>query len=334
MIVSPPRPPRTPLFHMRAHETFIPQCGPLDADVYQIGLQNVHRPQHNPSVFLLDEKLYVNVRVLNDRGPFSTNYIARVEDDFTLTGVKQMKPKAASVVRGPIRTPLAMNFPHPEDLRVFTWRGRLWAIGCVHDGAPTPGWIKQALLELSPDGAEILQAHVINSDRHEKNWMPCVSGEELTLVYSTSPLITISVESSTKVPAASGIPQEMGCVRGGSQLIPYGDGWLAIVHQVFRPPRIAAGHNPLLGGWEPPVSDPIAGDAKVVYLHHFATFDKELTAVKLSEPFYFIYPQVEFCAGLVRQGDKFVASFGAGDKEAWLALFTSEAVAEAFAKNE
>lgn len=330
MIVSPPRPVHTPPLHMRAHEAAVPSCGPLDAELYQIGVYGITGAQHNPSVFLIDGALHVNIRVLAPDGPFSANYVGRVEDDYTVVGVRAMRPKSSSVVRGPIRTPLALHFPRAEDLRVFTWRGGLWAIGCVHDGQPTPQWIRQALLELSPDGGEISQVHLIHSDRHEKNWMPCVDGDALSLVYSTDPLITIGVEPG-KVPTAQGVPQVLGHIRGGSQLVAYEAGWVALVHQVYKPSRIAPGYNPLLGGWAPPITDPIAGGAPVVYLHHFAKFNQDLTEVVLGAPFYFRAPGIEFCAGLVKRPDGgFVASFGVADKEAWLAAFSEETIAGTF----
>jgi hypothetical protein len=329
MIVSPHRPSHTAALHMLAHETAVPQCGPLDAELYQIGVYGIEGAQHNPSVFLLGENLYVNVRVLHENR--STNYIARVEDDWTLVEVKTMHPKASSVVRGPIRTPLSLNFPKCEDLRVFSWRNKLWAIGCTHNGGLAPSWMRQALLELSSDGSEIVQVHIFQSDRNEKNWMPCVDGENLSLVYSTDPLISLHVEAPNKIPTAQGIPQTLGYVRGGTQLVPFEGGWLALVHQVYKPPRVAPGYNPLLGGWAPPARDAIAGDAPVVYLHQFAYFDKDLTSVELGEPFYFVRPGVEFCAGLVRLASQgFVASFGVADKEAWLALFNEKTVKDTF----
>lgn len=332
MITTPQRPVRTAPFHMKMHETPVPTCGPLDSEVFQIGIYNIPGAQHNPCIFQAGDSLKVNVRVMRERGPFSDNFIARLEDDFTLTGAKMMKPKGTTVVRGPIRTPLSMNFPRPEDLRVFSWRGRLWAIGCVHDGKASPEWIRQALVELSPDGDEILQAQIIQSDRCEKNWMPCVNGDALSFIYSTQPLITIDVEGPTKIPSAGGIPQQLGTVRGGTQLIPYDGGWLAVVHQVYRPRLMAANYNPMLGGWAPPIKDPIAGDAPVVYLHQFAKFGRGLDTVELGAPWYFLKPGVEFCAGLVDDGgDRFIASFGVADKEAWLSVFSAETVEGTFA---
>lgn len=316
---------RTQPFHMMSHETAVPDATKLNAELFQIGVFSARGAQHNPCVFIVGDELKVMVRVLTPGGPFSENYVARIDYDWTLIDQKPLQAKAAAVVRGAMRTPLKLQMPHVEDLRVFPWQDKLWAIACTHDGLNPPQWIRQAALELSMDGTAIEQVHVLNSDRHEKNWMPCVDGRELSLIYSVDPLIILDVKGGV-FPSANGVPQSMGHIRGGSPLIGFDNGWLALVHQVYRPPQVAAGHNHLLGGWSPPVRDPIAGDAKVVYLHQFARFDRGLINVELSRPFFFQRPGIEFAPGLVQWQDKLVASFGAADKEAWLAVIDPRVV--------
>lgn len=310
---------RTPAFHMQSHETAVPEASSLEADYFPIGIIGAVGQQHNPCVFISGEELKVLVRVLTPGGPFSENYVARVDTDWELVESRPLQAKAAAVVRGAMRTPLKLQMPRVEDLRVFSWQDKLWAIACTHDGCIPPNWIRQAVLELGPDGATIEQVHVLNSDRQEKNWMPVVNGRDLSFVYSVDPLVVLDVKAGA-FPSANGVPQAMGHIRGGSGLIPFAGGWISLVHQVYRPPQTPAGHNPLLGGWAPPAKDPVAGDAKVVYLHQFAKFDKDLVSVALSKPFFFQRPGIEFAAGLVEWQGKLVASFGVADKEAWLAV--------------
>lgn len=332
MIVSPPRPARTGDVHMLFHQGPIPEeTRRLTAETYPIGLYGVPGDQHNPCVFRCGDELKVVVRVWNGKNDRRTvNYVASVADDWTLLGVKEIQAGTTSVVRGPIRTPLALSLPQAEDLRVFQWRGQLWGIGATHDNGTPPRWIRQVLVELGSDASRISQFHVLRSSRYEKNWMPCVDGDQLRLVYSTDPLITIDVDSPAAV-SAEGIHQVTSYVRGGTPLIPYDDGWLAIVHQVHRPHAgVASGFNPLLGGWTLPQKDAIAGDEQTVYLHHFAKFDKGLTDVNVGSPWYFCQPGIEFAAGLVPHAGGFVASFGRRDKECWLAVFGRDAVEETF----
>lgn len=309
----------TPAFHMLSHETPVPNVKAIKAKLHRISLGRVDMgAQHNPTVWTQDGALKVVVRVLN--GMKTTNYVADVTDNWGLSGARKIiSPDDRANI---------------EDLRVFLWKGRPWAIAATHNAMPgvstAPALvIRQALLELTQDGAEILKAYVQPSQRHEKNWMPCVSGQdELKLIYSTQPLAVLNVLKTAA--SATGIQQVTGHIRGGSQLIPWGKNYLAIVHQVHRPPRVPAGHSVMLSSFWPSATDPVAGDAPVVYLHQFALFDSGLTQVKLSGLFYFNILGIEFCAGLARFGGKFVASFGVSDKEAWLAEIEDDTIERMF----
>jgi hypothetical protein len=312
---------RTSEWHMLAHETAVPEVQPLPAALHRITLRS-DGAQHNPSLCMVNGELRAVVRVLH--GIKTTNYVGRITSDWQLTDTRLMICHEAVGHKGQI-----------EDLRLFMWQGRPWAIAAAHPGVVPATNIRQALLELSDDGAVILKTHVQPAGRNEKNWMPAVSDRDDTLkfIYSTHPLIVFNVDKIGRAsPGATSVAQVTGHIRGGSQLVPWGtDEWLSIVHQVHRPKRMAEGQNPLLSSfWPAIVVDPVAGTAPVVYLHRFAIFDKALSGVRLSKPFYFIRLGVEFCCGLVRFQDRYVASFGVADNEAWLAEITDETVRTLF----
>jgi hypothetical protein len=186
--------------------------------------------------------------------------------------------------------------------------------------------IHQALLELRDDGSEIVDMRIQPSMRHEKNWMPCVTDEGLKLIYSVDPLVVLNVDKHRRVtPDTSTIAQVNGHVRGGSQLIPYENSWLAVVHQTYKKPDVNA---------SPARKAAWPKDERVVYVHRFALFDKNLTGVRLGEPFYFMHRGIEFCAGLAWHEGKLVAAFGVRDAEAWLATFSSETVDATFESSE
>jgi hypothetical protein len=85
-------------------------------------------------------------------------------------------------------------------------------------------------------------------------------------------------------------------LRGGSQVIPHDDGWLCLTHEVaWRPER--------------------------VYLHRFVKFTKDFHVEAISDPFYFQHVGIEFCAGLARDAERLVASYGVNDASAHLAFF-------------
>jgi hypothetical protein len=303
---------RTSPFHMLVHAEPVPAVAPLEGQYHRIAVLEERGAQHNPTVWVSSTgELCAVVRVLRENK--TINYVVRIDDAWN---VIDAKPLLSREPAGSL-----------EDLRVFSWRGELWAIAAMHNGATPPVAIRQALLELSPDASEVLHAHVQPSVRHEKNWMPCVEGDVLRLVYSTEPLVVLTVEGRRATPNAALVPQSTSHVRGGTQLVPWRDGYLALVHEVHRPPLIEKGHNALLSSfWPPAVKDPVSGDAPVVYLHRFALFDKKLEAVELSDPFYFRNLGVEFASGLTWFDDKLVAAFGVADKEAWLVEITTETV--------
>jgi hypothetical protein len=308
---------------MLAHTSGVPKVEPIGAEFFRIQIEGQGGAQHNPTLFVgADGSLNAIVRIL--RGMKTTNCVGRVTQSWSLAEGRQMV------------SPTAMGPRQLEDLRAFWWEGRLWAVAAIHDGGNPPPEIRQALLELSSDGSQILKVHTLLSTRDEKNWMPCVSkDDDLRVVYSIDPLVILRIQNVTHglhiAPSAAAIPQTTGSIRGGSQLISWGGGWLAVVHQVYRRNPVPPGHNPLLSDfWPAPVVDPIAGNAKVVYLHHFARFNRELTTVAVSRPFYFRRIGIEFCAGLIRSGPKIVAAFGVADVEAWLAVLDDETIASMF----
>jgi hypothetical protein len=91
-------------------------------------------------------------------------------------------------------------------------------------------------------------------------------------------------------------------IRGGSPLLSYKDGWLAVVHQVHEPAQ---------------------------YIHRFAVFDYNLTQAWLGEPFFFQrLGGIEFCAGLVEHEGKYLISFGARDSHALVAIVEPQTIEE------
>lgn len=299
-----PKLTKTSPFHMLIHDGPVPKADALEGVYHRINVASIDGAQHNPTVWVDGAGVLRGViRVLN--GPKTTNYVGRIAEDFTLVDAVKMTTREPA---GSL-----------EDLRVFMWNGAPWAIAATHNGAVPPVAIRQALLELSEDASDVLRVHTQPAVRHEKNWMPCVEASTLRLVYSLDPLVVLDVEGRRASPNAALIPQATSHLRGGTQLVAWEDGFLALIHQVHRPPRIDPGHNALLSSfWAPPIKDPVSGDAPVVYLHRFAKFNGALTSFVLSKAFYFRKPGIEFCAGLAHWGEGLVAAFGAADCEAWL----------------
>jgi hypothetical protein len=310
---GPPRPGAPPQktlpSHMQAHEVQVPDMKKLAADGHRIRVEHEKGDQYNPTV-CVDRRgdLRVVLRVLRGApGTLTTNFTGRITANWALE-----RPYMVGAHRATGQL---------EDMRLFLWKGALWATAVQYQDYKTDvTTVQQALVELEPDAGEVTACHIQTSPRNEKNWMPCVSGDTLRLIYSTDPLVVLDAHGADTphvTPNPSAVRQVTGHVRGGSQLVPWREGWLAIVHQVYKP---KARNNPLLSDfWVPPIA--------TVYVHRFIKFDHDLKNVmRMSRPFFFHKEGIEFCAGLVRWQERFVASVGVADKEAWLFEIEDETV--------
>lgn len=186
-----------------------------------------------------------------------------------------------------------------EDWRLFEHGGQELAVASMRS-ANDRCVAQQFLLRL--DDASISSATALSSpvEGHQKNWMPVVGADQLTFVDRCAPLRLRIVDSATgtcrTIDHGDGPALARG-FRGGSQLVPWRDGWIAIVHEV-------------------------AGDetGRRSYSHRVVRFDGGLRAAACSDRFVFIGHGVEFCAGLRLDHDRrqAVASFGNDDRTAWL----------------
>jgi hypothetical protein len=88
-------------------------------------------------------------------------------------------------------------------------------------------------------------------------------------------------------------------LRGGSQVIPFEGGYLAVTHEVLL------------------FNSPV-GRKDAVYRHRFVFWDSSFNIRKISEPFSFMGADVEFCAGMCAYGDNLLISFGFQDNAAYI----------------
>jgi len=155
----------------------------------------------------------------------------------------------------------------------------------------TYGSVEMAVLELNESweitGVDVIRDFGIGCI--QKNWMP-ISGKDRSWVYTCDPTIVIAMEDGKIRQCSSNRPNVcLSDLRGGSQVVPYRDGWLCLAHEVAHIPER-------------------------VYLHRFVVFDAAFKIEAISDPFYFARRDgVEFCAGLAWDRGLLVASFGTND---------------------
>ena len=264
----------------------------------------------NPSVARLGQHIVVMQRTVNykmteDGLQYQTPNDAPIHTrNFLLRLTPELDIQSAAEILPPVDMPepackLVLRF---EDLRLFTLGGKLWGCACVRELTPE-GWCQQVLArieELGPAGCRLTDWRVLHPEGptvHEKNWMPQVAGDRLQFIYLCDPTRVVddrgrTVTENTPVIAASRF-------RGGSQLIAFDRGWLALIHEVH---------------WRP-------ADRRRFYLHRFVWFDETNMLRRVSRPFFFHTKGVEFAAGLAwhLDGKRLLISYSIADSESWIA---------------
>lgn len=262
----------------------------------------------NPSCVADGDGVLVNVRSSNyrivggryvmpdeDAGVIRTqNLLARYGSDLTLQG------RQVAVVAEYDRSQYPVD--GLEDVRLNRVDGRLVASATVRNWAGQDGTCRIGVCEILGSGQTLgLRCPDTPNGQHEKNWMP-ISGREAWLYAASHNGHTCIAEEDAgqwAITVGAAAPAVARSFRGGSQLVPVGDGrWLAVVHEVAHE---ASGQR--------------------IYEHRFARFDEaagwRIDAVSL--PFVFRETRaIEFAAGLAVVGDRLVSSFGVRDAEAWL----------------
>lgn len=269
----------------------------------------------NPSVTVLDGKIYVCVRSVNytmdEAGRYlikGTNGEANGTNPIrTRNYLVELNNSLASGTAGELFPP--EGFPAPaydlvvgfEDTRLFAWRGELWTISNLREQNPE-GWCEQWLapVKKNNDGRWHYNGptHIKPANRqHEKNWAPILlnGGKDLRFVYRLGEYINPAdtIIQKEKQPYAA------DTLSGGSQYIPFQGGYLGVIHEAHVSPATG----------------------KRYYTHRFVYLSSNLKLTRVSKPFVFHDKVIEFAAGLEwhPDGKRLMISYGREDKEAWIA---------------
>ncbi len=228
------------------------------------------------------------------RCALTLNYLARFDSSLELTSLEPITDRSTgpelhdSVVQG------------YEDMRLVKVAGRWYALATVRDRNPE-NVCEIALLAL--DGPRIDQLTILpgpTPGRHEKNWMPYAEGGRLRIVYSSGPTVVLDCDPATGVIMESSrkeAPPGAEELRGGSQGVEVDGGHLFVVHDVV----------------------PFDG-LRRAYGHRFVRIDAAGRLTHVSPRWCFAGERIEVCAGIARQADQLVLSYGVWDRSAYLAV--------------
>lgn len=185
-----------------------------------------------------------------------------------------------------------------EDCRLIWQEGSWWAAATRRD-ANADGICQMVLLRLAGSRAVEVIPLSDGVSGHEKNWMPVdVAGPDILFVASISPTVVMRLDLATREVSevvrrrAPALAQHL---RGGGQVLPVADGWLAIGHE-------AVGFD----------------DGARVYTHRWVWFDADWRLRQISPGFSLHERGIEFVAGLAQVDRDLLLTFGVQDREAWL----------------
>jgi len=265
--------------------------------------------QHNCSIARFDDRILLMERTItytvDGNGGYHTldnehsrNFLLNIDpgslDDFPIQEV--LPPKD-------FPSPVSNSVYGWEDLRLCERDGEPWVVGCVCE-QNREGMAEQYLASVGQDGR--LQdwrkiTPIATPRRHEKNWMPLSNGS-LNFVYSCDP--TRIIDDSGKTVKETKPPIAADHFRGGSQLIPYEDGYLALIHSKSYINKMS---------W---------------YYHRFVAFNCDLELSGVSLPFIFTPGDdqrraYQYAMGLCwhLDADRLLVSYQTDECRSWLGVF-------------
>jgi hypothetical protein len=297
----------------------------------------------NPSVFIdSDGDILVNVRVVNyilyhsenkqlypslwgplaylhpekDQRLVTENYLVRLNSDLAMTDCTKVEMLQ---VHEPI-----WEFVGLEDARIAKWDDKYYLIGVRRDTTPN-GVGRMELSEIALDkqawsAREVCRTRIPAPGKDnsycEKNWMPILD-KPYHFVKWSSPVEVVKVDpyaiKTEQVSVHQGIqpPKDQ---RGGSQLIRWGNYYIAITHEV----NLFKNYLNQKDG---------------IYRHRLCVYNDHFNLVGLSQEFSFLDFRIEFCVGAAEYHGDLLISFAVADNAAFVLrtpkAFIDDLVAEA-----
>ena len=236
---------------------------------------------------------------VNNTNPINTrSFLVRL--DSTLEIWREKELKHLDVLQDPPAYPLVIGL---EDMRLFNTGGMLFASATVRQLRPD-GLPEQVCVMIDTEGTLYNMKRLMHEPLAcEKNWMPIVGTK------SKTPLWVYRVDEYTDghgMNVKRECQWDVGALGGGSQVIPFHQGYLAIVHEARQ----------------------IPGAPTRYYNHRFVMWDDKFNPIKISKPFGFHEKTIEYAMGLCwhPDGKRLIISYGFKDCEARLATVDSEEV--------
>jgi hypothetical protein len=272
---------------------------------YDYAPMNPSITMHNGMLWMVQRSVNYRIRpdgsydMRGDCAIRTTNYLLQLDDDLNVINSEEILPPEN------LQDPLYNMVIGWEDCRLFFWNNEPWCTATVRE-LNHEGFCEIVISKISYDKnnkRRFSDFRVIRPDfcpkQHEKNWMPIVTQDNLFFLYSHDPVRIIDAHGKCVTSKISHFAADS--FRGGGNLVPFGDGWLALIHESHGMPT---------------------GTRR--YMHRFVYYSSIGKICKYSPAFYLHTLGIEFSAGLAIHPTRpeVIASFGIHDKTSWLASFT------------
>lgn len=312
-------------------ENFCKYCILQGAEIFPLNVNaddSAHLGICNPSIFDDGDKVYVSLRNVNymlfnnvnkkfqtyygemvyatpdnDAHLRTRNYLA--EYDLTTNSIKSYN----LIDTSEFDVEPVWEFVGHEDIRLVRWNGKLYATGCRRD-VKENGESRMELCELDPiTGKELSRVRIKapgdNTSYCEKNWMPILDmpfhymkWTNPTEVVKVDP-ITGDCESLFVKEQDNNIINTYRALRGSSQVIPYKNGYIALLHEV----------DLYLNELE---------RKECQYYMKWVVFDKDFNITETSDEFKFLNFSIEFTNGLMYKDNYFYIPFSIMDNVSFM----------------
>lgn len=247
-----------------------------------------------------------------DRTLTTTNYLCEMNNSYDILSINKISTDLFD------EDPM-WHFIGLEDARLVKWNDKLYLSGVRRDTTDNGvGRMELSSIIVSKQGkvAEVSRERIptpYGTDSYcEKNWMPVLdkpyhyvkwTNPTEIAIYDPETLLTSNIVKEKTFPLFYDL-------RGGTQVVPIGDKYYAIVHDVD-------------------LFQSEGGSKDAIYRHRIVRWNKDFDLEFISDRFHFMNGHVEFCSGMAVHGGNLLVSFGFQDNAAYLVVlplksFTNE----------
>lgn len=280
----------------------------------------------NPSVLVIKNKIYVNLRNVNYTlyhselnkfehvwGPLvyihpendmhlrTTNYLLELDKDLNVKWYSKIDTSNFDTY------PPQWEFVGLEDGRLVQWDNKLYLCGVRRDlDKKGTGRMEVSEIEIKDQQVKEIFRYRIpgpppDNEYCMKNCTP-IEDKPFHLLKWTNPTAIMKFDISGKdseIYETNEYKPGYADMRGGSQVLNFDGGYLTLIHETY-------------------LYNSEQGRKDATYRHRFVFWDKEFKTQKFSPLFTFLDAKIEFSCGLAKYKNDFLITFGFVDNAAYI----------------